>query len=141
MSIKIVRSVEWDSAKAVHLMSMPADPFEFDDSTRLWLAWDDDQPIGYATLNVYNDEDGPYGYLKGCGVIPIARGQGVQKRLLRAREAYLRRSGCHTSITDTVHDNPPSMCSLISMGYRPYIPGYEWKEGYAVYWRKSFTKD
>ena len=75
------------------------------------------------------------GYLALAGVLPAARGHGLQKRLTRLRLAECRRQGWQWAITDTL-DNPASACSLISCGFRPYHPAVTWAAQRSTYWRK-----
>lgn len=76
------------------------------------------------------------GYLALAGVVPAARGQGLQKRLIRVRLAECRRRGWHWAITDTI-DNPASACSLIAAGFRPYHPSVRWGGQASTYWRRA----
>lgn len=68
-------------------------------------------------------------YLTRAGVLPEARGQGLQRRLLRVRERYARAQGAERTYTYVLDTNFPSMTNLIRCGYFPYYStgdGYIW---------------
>jgi len=74
------------------------------------------------------------GYLCRAGVLPSHRGQGVQKRLIRARIRQARALGWDWLITDT-YDNPASSNSLISTGFKLFDPSKPWGAKGTLYWR------
>ena len=102
-----------------------------------WVAFDGRTPAGFACLRPsirWQDT----GYLSVSGVLKAYRGKNLQRRLIRARVAYARHLGWHTVITDTMHDNPASMRSLIACGFKPYTPHVKWGDSeHAVYWIRS----
>jgi len=104
-----------------------------------WLVWfknDQGTPIAFAGMRSSQQwED--RGYLCRVGVLPWHRGHGLQRRLLRVREAKARRMGWTHVHTDTT-DNIPSSNSLIAAGYKLFRPKYPWgphPHG-TLYWRK-----
>lgn len=76
------------------------------------------------------------GYLCRAGVLSSHRGQGVQKRLIRARIRQARALGWEWLITDT-HENPASANSLIATGFKMYDPSQPWGATQTLYWRKK----
>jgi len=74
------------------------------------------------------------GYLCRAGVLPSHRGQGVQKRLIRARVRQARALGWNWLITDT-YQNPASSNSLISTGFKLFEPTKPWGAILTLYWR------
>jgi GNAT superfamily N-acetyltransferase len=74
------------------------------------------------------------GYLCRAGVLPSHRGQGVQKRLIRARVRQARALGWSWLITDT-YDNPASSNSLIATGFKLFEPSKPWGAKGTLYWR------
>jgi GNAT superfamily N-acetyltransferase len=76
------------------------------------------------------------GYLCRAGVLSSHRGQGVQKRLIRARIRQARALGWEWLITDT-HENPASANSLIATGFKMYDPLQPWGATQTLYWRKK----
>jgi GNAT superfamily N-acetyltransferase len=103
-----------------------------------WLAFDGDEPVGFAGL-YQSSRWCDAGYLCRAGVVPSHRGQGLQKRLIRARERKARAVGFRWLITDT-NDNPSSGNSLISSGFRLYSPSKPWAADGALYWRKPIER-
>lgn len=61
-------------------------------------------------------------YLQRAGVLPEAQGQGLQRRLIRARERWGRSLGVDAAYTYTHHDNIASANNLIRCGYRMFQP-------------------
>ena len=74
------------------------------------------------------------GYLCRAGVLPSHRGQGVQKRLIRARVRQARALGWNWLITDT-YENPASSNSLIATGFKLFEPSKPWGAKGTLYWR------
>ncbi len=91
MSIIIRQSTNFKLAKAIHDIVEVLGVFNVKRGTKLWLAWDGEQPVGYATVNPFKEEGLAYGFLAGCAVLPLSRGQGVQKRLIRARDNWCKK--------------------------------------------------
>jgi GNAT superfamily N-acetyltransferase len=111
-------------------------PVKPDDIQECWIAFLDEAPVGFAAL--MPSQNWPLaGYLARCGVLPEHRGNNLQRRLIRAREAAARRHGWHWLVTDT-YCNPHSVNNLIACGYTTFYPKKPWglhKET-AVYWCK-----
>src|SRR5258708_4520544 len=80
--------------------------------------------------------DPTLGYLKRAGVLRPHRGQGLQRRFVRVREAKARRVGMRGLVTDT-SSNPSSANNLIACGYRIYEPDYPWAFNHTIYWSKD----
>lgn len=103
-----------------------------------WLAFDEaDAPIGFAGM-VQSSRWLDAAYLCRAGVVPRARGVGLQARLILAREKTARALGMRRAITDT-NDNPASANSLIRRGFRMYSPAQPWAAAGACYWRKRLA--
>ena len=99
------------------------------------MALSDGQPVGFGGLTkTVSWVDA--GYLCRSGVLATARGQGLQKRLLKAREIKARQLGWNWLVTDTT-DNPASANSLISCGFKMFLPSKPWGNPTACYWRKA----
>lgn len=118
-------------------ITMPADELlKPEDALQWWIAYDRDIPIAYAALSKSKQVPNR-GYLSAAGVLPGYRGLGIQKRLIRVRQAYARRNGMTCLVTDTVTSNPASSNSLIACGFKAFYPPHPWKIGQACYWRKE----
>lgn len=103
-----------------------------------WLVFrrDDPEPAGFGGIVPSDCDYGPgFAYLKRAGVVHDHRGHGLQRRLLRIREAYARREGYHTILTET-RDNPQSANNLIKAGYQMWDPPTPWALAGSLYWRK-----
>lgn len=103
-----------------------------------WVVWQGKEPVGYAGLRVCQTScNKGLGFLSRAGVLRKHRGKGLQKRLIRAREAEARALGLNELVTYVAHWNSPSINSLVSCGYRFYRPATKWGGKEAVYLRKQ----
>ena len=93
-------------------------------SAMWWLAYGEEGPVGYAGLLHYPDIGRPGSFLLRCGVLPEARGQGLQRRFIQVREAQAKRDGYDRCFTYTAPDNLHSANNLIACGYRLYTPPF-----------------
>lgn len=112
----------------------PLDPSQGD----WWVVWEGKEPVGFASLKP-TAADPTWGYLARAGVVPAARGNGLQKRLIVVRESRARKLGMTTMVTDTANFNVASSNSLISRGYRLYRPARVWGFNDGNYWKKELT--
>lgn len=72
-------------------------------------------PVAIAGARIV--ETGAYFLSRAC-VDPAYRGQGIQKRLIRARVRRARKLGCPRVVTYTHPGNVASINSLIACGFR-----------------------
>lgn len=84
-----------------------------------WVAEQDGEPVAYAGL-LPQEADGK-AFLLRAGVIPAARGLGLQKRLIRVRVAHARKLGLFRVYTYVNASGYASMRSLLSCGFKPYF--------------------
>lgn len=128
--------------KAIHsLLDDTFAPGEWNAAPRFtsgdwWIAYADGDVAGFAGL-VRSSRIANAGYLKAAGVLPKFRGHGLQKRLIKKRLDHARSLGWHTVFTETINHNAASGNSLISCGFRMFVPTTEWGSPYAVYWKKE----
>lgn len=102
-----------------------------------WVVWRGREPVGYAGLRVcQNPQNKGLGFLSRAGVLRSHRGRGLQKRLIRAREAAARAIGLNELVTYVALWNSPSLNSLVACGYRFYRPHTKWGGKEAVYLRR-----
>ena len=99
-----------------------------------WLVWEGEEPVAFAGGRVVS-EVGFY-YLCRVGVVPSARGLGLQRRLIRVRVNQARKQGLQEVITDTTASNLPSANNLIREGFTLYLPSYQWAGADGLYWRR-----
>lgn len=95
-----------------------------------WTAELDGSPVAYAGMI---DSPGNRIFLCRAGVLPVARGAGIQRRLINVRLTYARRLGFERAITYTAPWNIHSANNLIATGFRLYTPGDEWGCDNALY--------
>ena len=100
-----------------------------------WIGFDGKQAVAFAGMRPSVRWE-KVGYLCLAGVLPSHRGQGLQKRMIKARVAHARALKWQAVLTETIFDNPHSMTNLIDCGFRPYAPAIPWGDKSAVYWRR-----
>jgi RimJ/RimL family protein N-acetyltransferase len=106
-----------------------------------WVVWCGEQPVGYAGLRpCMADVNRGIGFFNRAGVVAEHRGNGLQKRLIRAREAGARALGLREVVTYVASWNCASINSLIACGYKTYSPAVKWA-GRSVYLFKSLKQD
>ena len=99
-----------------------------------WIAAENGVDIGFAGL-VRSVSWTDCGYLCRAGVVPSARGQGLQKQFIRVRLRQAKALGWRWVVTDT-RLNPASANSLISCGFKMFEPSKPWGCKDTLYWRK-----
>ncbi len=104
--------------------------------TTWWIAYLDGEPVGFATVEEFQDK---IVFLSRAGVVEKARGMGIQKKLIAARERFARSRGKNWAITYTILNNVQSINSLISLGYKTYRPMQMWVGKDVLYWRKKLA--
>ncbi len=107
------------------------------EASNWWVAYTQDgTPVAYAGLSVPGPQK--WGFLSRAGVLPVARGGGLQKRLIRVRERWARAHGLTHTWTYVATFNVPSQRSLIGCGYLPYR--YVCDAAFAgIYFKRSLT--
>lgn len=103
-----------------------------------WIVFDVAAPVGFAGI-VQSTLAPDVGYLKRSGVLPLYRGRGLQRRLLKAREALAKRLGWSRVISDTAYHNIHSSNNLIRAGYLLFEPPRRWAFKHGLYWIKDIT--
>jgi GNAT superfamily N-acetyltransferase len=104
-----------------------------------WVVWDDDTPVGFCCLRRAAATPGA-GYLARSGVMPRARGYGLQKRLIAVREEKARALGLIRMVSDTT-ENVHSSNNLMACGYRLFDPMTRWAFEHSLYWQKRLVAD
>jgi GNAT superfamily N-acetyltransferase len=137
MKIKRVnlKSLETQIAlSALQELCLPYDKPHITNAGWWWIATSDDgEPIGFAGL-IPSARWADCGYLCRAGVVPHARGQGLQKKLIRLRMRQALTNGYRWVITDTF-ENPASANSLIACGFKMFDPSAPWGAKGTLYWR------
>lgn len=104
--MRIAKLKHWKDADAGWLRDMdticfpaPDPSFNNGPSYHWWVAYDGDRPVAYAGL--YVQTKGLEAHFERCGVLPSARGQGLQRALIKARLVWCRRKGMLVAKTYT----------------------------------------
>ena len=104
-----------------------------------WIAYDAEETrdiAGFLGMIPSIGNPKTVAYFKRVGVVDRHKGNGLQKRLMRAMEAKARRLGFTSIISDT-SDNPPSANNMIRGGYLIYTPPEPWAFAHTIYWFKN----
>ena len=100
-----------------------------------WLAYEGERPVAFAGL-IQARGSNDTGYFKRAGVLPCARGNGLQLRLMRARIAKAKKLGWTWIVsesTGTAH----SANNFILAGFKVYYPAEPWAFKTSIYWIKK----
>jgi GNAT superfamily N-acetyltransferase len=131
-------AADFETVSELQRQCLPSDaaaPYRH--GSQWWLVRaEDGTPVAFAGVNHIA---GKMSYLCRAGVLPAARGSGLQKRLIRVRVAAARRRGSVAVITDTTRANIASSNSLIACGFRTYWPETRWALSSSVYWLRSLA--
>jgi GNAT superfamily N-acetyltransferase len=100
-----------------------------------WVASENGVDIGFAGLT-RTQSWSDCGYLCRAGVVPDARGKGLQKQLIRIRIRQAKTLGWKWLVTDTT-DNLASSNSLIACGFKMFKPTRPWGFKNTLYWRRK----
>ena len=121
--------------ESLQKVCLPYDDWIFPEDGVWWMGYDGPQPVAFCLLTP-SSQWRDTAYLARSGVLHYWRGQGLQKRMIRIREAHARLRGYRWIISDTT-ENPPSANSLARMGYQMFEPTKPWAVDTSLYWRKK----
>lgn len=96
-------------------------------------------PVAFAGLWKSQRTEGA-GYLSRAGVMPGARGHGLQRRLIKVREAEARKKRWTVLFSDTFPGNAASLNNLFACGFRAFVPSELWCGGDWIYLRKIIAE-
>lgn len=102
------------------------------DDSDWWVAEDGDEAVAYAGL--YTGIKGE-GWLVRAGVVPAARGNNLQRRLIGVRVARAKVLGIPKLYTYTMDWNRYSNANLARAGFVPYKV-----DGKSIYWYRRTDK-
>jgi|SRR5210317_4798 len=134
--ITIRRSSDWKAVQSLdeELIGDVLSAAELADS-EWWLARVDGNVVGYCGARRGLSEDDCVYFIRS-GVLPDYRGLGLGLKMLRARISWAKRRGVNAIVTETLHNNIPSMRNLVSVGFKPFMPKNPWVgTNNIVYWR------
>jgi GNAT superfamily N-acetyltransferase len=94
---------------------------ETSDGCYWWVVWDGVKPVAFAGMRPCREKcnEGLVA-LTRCGVAKDYRGQGIQKKLIRARVAYAKRLRLRQVVSYVKNWNLASANSLIGCGFKLY---------------------
>lgn len=105
------------------------------DHHTFWVAWRGEQPVGFCSA-VFLPIEGAV-FLSSAGVLPVARGKGLQRRMIATRCRWARQHGARWVVTYAVAGNWPSLTNLLRAGFRVYEPASWWAGRSAVYLQRA----
>ncbi|CAB4141022.1 NAT_SF domain containing protein [uncultured Caudovirales phage] len=122
------------------LVILHSGTFPYDDPVipkegRWWVARGYGDIVGFAGMVEETDSPGTW-MLYRAGVLPGARGHGLQRALIRVRLAAAKRAGGTVAVSSTYFNNI-SANNLIREGFELYTPGHPWGAKGTLYWRKQ----
>ena len=97
-----------------------------------WVVKWDGEPVAYAGAKFHLPDNCIF--LCRCGVQAVARGHGLQRRLLLTRMAWGAANGARGAYTYTVPGNWASSNNLMRAGFRMFEPAYAWAGWGVNYW-------
>lgn len=120
---------------ALHILTFPSDASpNWKISGMAWITKDDnDEPVGF--LYAEPMADGSL-YFSRVGVMPAARGRGIQRALMLRMYARAKREGYKT-IVSTTYQNPPSANNFVREQWMTYLPAAPWGASDTIYWYKE----
>ena len=105
----------------------PGEPLDINELSHFWLLYDNDFPIGFASMRGLRLERDTV-FFDRAGLKPIARGNNYQCRLINARLRYAKKLGYRRAITYCMDENLPSANNLIKCGFHLYEPAERWAD-------------
>lgn len=102
-------------------------------SAEWWFAYDDgNHTKGFAGAKMWEPDN--CAFLCLAGVMPEARKQGLQRKLINVRLKWAKSQGADGAFTYTSNDNLPSANNLIKCGFTLFEPSYKWGLDDGLYW-------
>lgn len=103
-----------------------------------WIVYTESgKAVGFGALK-QSEQFADCAFFHRAGVCWEYTGNGLQKRLIKARIRKAKAMGFRWAVTDT-SKNPASVNSLISCGFKNYLPSKPWGWDYTNYWRLKLT--
>jgi GNAT superfamily N-acetyltransferase len=118
---------------------LPHDEPVFPENGVWWIGKHNNQNTCFALIQPSSQWEDT-AYLARAGVLEAWRGHGLQRRLIRVREAWAKKAGYRWMISDTT-DNVPSSNNLMRCGYKLIEPSAPWANDISLYWTKRLRED
>lgn len=100
-----------------------------------WVGWKGEVPVAYAGARYLPTANAVF--LSRAGVLAEARGEGLQRKMIRLRLRWARQQGANRAITYTHPANIVSSNNLIKCGFLLYNPEWPWAGEEFLYWYKE----
>ena len=116
--VRIRRTEDLQAVHELDRITFPGDKptLEKEATHEWWLAEDAGGPVGFLGLHLGSSSAS----ITRVGVVGSARGNGLQKRLMRTAIQFARRRGIARVCTYVMATNIPSLRSLLAVGFKPY---------------------
>lgn len=139
MRVIRVNPGDWaDRLVALQLTCLPHDdPYPIREGDVWHVVMHEGEAVGFSCVRHVSHE---LWYLARAGVLPKARGKGLQVRLIKARLRAVKVEGGGMVVTDCTTSNVASARSLIRAGFRPYWPEVPWALPDSIYWTLTVCK-
>lgn len=112
----------------------PDDKWDNTTNMKWWLLKKDGIPVGYCSCRMIMPDTC---YFTRAGILPSARGKGLQKKLINVRVNWARKQGAKYVITYTSMDNFASLVNLIKSGFKMFNPQWAWAGKEFFYFKKD----
>lgn len=136
MQVSFRRTHDVQALRALHALILPADEVPaLNPNVAAWIGWAKQTPVAFCTVRYWRHEGDAF--LERAGVLPIANGHGLQRRMIRMREKWAQTQGAECVVTYVEARNYASMVNLVRCGYRFYEPAEPWGIEGGHYFRKE----
>lgn len=116
---------------ALHTLTFPADPLPtWREDGLAWVVYDGEDPVAFLYAEPIG---GDLWYFSRVGVMPAARGKGLQGRLM----ALMERALAGFCLVSTTYENPASANRFVARRWKTYIPAHRWGAAGTIYWYKD----
>jgi GNAT superfamily N-acetyltransferase len=123
-----------ETLKALHTLCFPADDQpSWRDDGEAWIVYDDGEPVAFLYAE---PSHGTVWYFSRVGVMPAARGKGLQRKLMRTMCRRLKALGA-TACISTTYENPASANNFVREQWKTYLPEWRWGAAGTIYWIKN----
>lgn len=109
--------------RELHERLFPGIPF--DECPAYWLVWKDgtEYPVGFCAVRRAHSNRA-WAFLARAALLREARGHGIQRRMIEARERWARSEGMEGTLTYVSNRNEASLVNLLRQGYHIYDPDF-----------------
>lgn len=132
-TVKVIVTKELETLRAMHTLTFPGDSQpDYKPDGLAWIVYDAGDPVAF----LYCEPITEAWYFSRVGVMPAARGKGLQRVLMRRMVKDLRDRGVSV-IVSTTYQNPPSANNFVREQWMTYNPAVPWGSPDTIYWRKD----